>query len=186
MLQPKAKSQGLQLAIKREPNLRQYVKTDEGKLRQILINLLSNRIKFTKFGSVTLRVRSSQAESSVVGKCSIGFEVEDTGLGVAPEEMNKLFEIFEQTETGRQSQEGTGLGLSISREFVRLLGGDITVSSVVGKGTIFKFDIVVSPTAVNNFKVNLPDKRVIGLASNQTTYRILVVVRIVLGLIKVT
>lgn len=100
MLQPKAKSQGLQLAIKREPNLPQYVKTDEGKLRHILINLLSKGIKFTKFGSVTLGVRSSQAESSVVGKCSISFEVEDTGLGVAPEEMNKLFEVFEQTETG--------------------------------------------------------------------------------------
>lgn len=175
MLQPKAKSQGLRLVMEQDPNLPQYVKTDEGKLRQILINLLNNGIKFTASGSVTLRAKGTQRECSVFGKCLITFEIEDTGVGIAPEEINKLFKMFEQTETGRNSQEGSGLGLSISREFVRLLGGDITVSSTVGKGTIFKFDVLVSPTVKSELKNNSQNKRVIGLAPNQTTYRILVV-----------
>jgi nitrogen-specific signal transduction histidine kinase len=75
---------------------------------------------------------------------TIHFEVEDTGSGIALEEINNLFEAFVQTETGKRSQEGTGLGLAISRKFVQLMGGDITVNSVLEQGSIFAFDIQVN------------------------------------------
>jgi CheY-like chemotaxis protein len=86
-----------------------------------------------------------------------------------------LFEAFVQTETGRKSQQGTGLGLAISREFVKLMGGDITLNTRLGEGTIFRFDIQVSPAEVALDQTHKPCQRVIGLAPNQPRYRILVV-----------
>ena len=74
--------------------------------------------------------------------CRLIFEIEDTGAGIAEAELETLFEAFVQTETGRRSQEGTGLGLPISRRFVQLMGGDMHVSSQVGVGTVFRFEIV--------------------------------------------
>ncbi|WP_204101969.1 MULTISPECIES: ATP-binding protein, partial [Spirulina sp. CCY15215] len=110
--------------------------TDEVKLRQILINLINNALKFTSAGGISVRSQSLEASK-------IAFEVEDTGAGIAPEDLDKLFEAFTQTESGKQSQEGTGLGLSISSKFVQLMGGEMSVSSQVGKGTIFHFEIEV-------------------------------------------
>ncbi|MBE9129575.1 response regulator, partial [Coleofasciculus sp. LEGE 07081] len=103
------------------------------------------------------------------------FEIEDTGPGIAPEEISTLFEAFVQTETGRQSLEGTGLGLPISRQFVQLMGGDITVSSTVGKGSVFKFDVEVERIGASEIETTQPTYRVIGLEPGQPDYRILVV-----------
>ncbi len=103
------------------------------------------------------------------------FEIEDTGLGIAAEEMNKLFEPFEQTKTGQKSQQGTGLGLPISRKFVQMMGGDITVSSTPELGSKFAFDIQISLAAPSEIKILKPQKKVISLAPNQPEYRILVV-----------
>jgi signal transduction histidine kinase/DNA-binding NarL/FixJ family response regulator len=192
MLQLKAQSKGLQLLFERASDLPQYVQTDESKLRQILINLLGNAVKFTKEGSVTLRiVRELKVESSTSsnlqpsnlplrGKLreqplTLIFEVEDTGPGIAPHELEKLFEAFVQTETGRKSNQGTGLGLSISRRFVQLMGGDITVRSVLGKGTTFKFDVQVSLAQQPTLETQPPSQRVIRLAPDQSNYRILIV-----------
>ncbi|MFM2312244.1 MAG: hypothetical protein RLZZ04_1520, partial [Cyanobacteriota bacterium] len=125
MLALKAESKGLQLIIERDASLPRYIHTDDKKLRQILINLLGNAIKFTQKGSVTLKVRGEVRDQ---GNTMITFEIADTGAGIAPEEINSLFQAFTQTETGRQSQEGTGLGLPISKKFVELMGGKITVS----------------------------------------------------------
>ncbi|MEM7018557.1 MAG: ATP-binding protein [Pseudomonadota bacterium] len=99
-----------------------YVKTDESKLQQILINLMGNAIKFTNEGSVTLQANSPQKNRLI-------FEIGDTGAGIAADELDKLFEAFSQTESGEQSKEGTGLGLAISRQFVQMMNGDITVES---------------------------------------------------------
>ncbi len=158
MLGLQADSKGIELIFQIAPDIPQYVKTDESKLRSCLINLLGNAIKFTESGSVTLRVTRSQksqvtsqngelapdSEFGAGNSFLLHFEVEDTGPGIASEEIDLLFEAFEQTETGRKSQTGTGLGLPISRKFVQLMGGDISVSSRLGKGSIFKFDIQVS------------------------------------------
>ena len=105
----------------------------------------------------------------------LSFVIEDTGLGIAPEEINNLFTAFGQTESGRKSQEGTGLGLAISQKFVELMGGDIKVSSIFGKGTIFRFDIPVDPAEPITFEIPQETRKIIGLAPNQPNYRILVV-----------
>ncbi|MBD2180479.1 response regulator [Aerosakkonema funiforme] len=194
MLRLKASSKSLDLRIKYTPDIPQYVRTDEGKLRQVLINLLGNAIKFTEEGSVTLRVRVGDCESGRVADAqqllsppyllptSTGphffdllFEVEDTGPGIAKEEMHKLFQAFGQTEIGRQSQQGTGLGLAISKKFVQLMGGDITVSSKVGIGTKFAFNIQVRLARSQEVETAKESRKVIGLAPHQPEYRILVV-----------
>ncbi|HEY9707108.1 MAG TPA: ATP-binding protein, partial [Oculatellaceae cyanobacterium] len=181
LLQLKAKSKGLQLTFERTPDVPQYVRTDESKLRQVLLNLLGNAIKFTQAGSVTLRVLSGQPsvvndnKQQTTNNKQLIIEVEDTGPGIAPEEIDILFDAFVQTETGRKSQQGTGLGLAISRQFVKMMGGDITVRSRLGKGTIFKFDVQVGLAEVVQEQTQQPSQRVIGLAPNQPKYRILVV-----------
>jgi signal transduction histidine kinase/DNA-binding NarL/FixJ family response regulator len=169
MLALRAESKGLQFIIERSNNLPQYIKTDDKKLRQVLINLLGNAIKFTSSGSVTLRV------GLVEKPTNIRFEVEDTGTGIAPEEINGLFESFVQTETGKKSQQGTGLGLSISKKFVELMGGTITVSSQVGKGSLFTFNIQAQLSEASKVSEQKPTQRVIGLKSDRQEYRILVV-----------
>lgn len=177
MLQLKAASRGLQLVFDLAPDLPQYIYADESKLRQVLINLLSNAIKFTQTGSVTLRVSKNPiipADSSNSTGFQLRFAVEDTGIGIATTDLDQLFEAFVQAGPGRRSQEGTGLGLPISRQFVRLMGGDITVTSNVGQGSTFCFAIVAQPGLGTTSSLSQQQaRRVIGLVT-QPTYRILV------------
>ncbi|MGQ4647968.1 ATP-binding protein [Lyngbya aestuarii] len=177
MFQLKAEEKGLRLLLQCTPGVPHYVCTDETKLRQVLINLLNNALKFTDLGSVWLRVKAGMVNETN-GKnqqALITFEVEDTGAGIASEELDNLFEAFVQTQTGKQAQEGTGLGLSIAQDFVHLMGGKITVSSQVGRGTVFQFNIkakVVDAKEVNNQR---PKRRVVALEPNQPQYRVLIV-----------
>ena len=216
MFRLKAVSKKLQLNFEVADGVPHFVNGDECKLRQILINLLGNAIKFTETGSVTLQVKmkveeslavetaefaglqtkpadagseqSAQADFDCVDANSIRpvflqysefvrlqFEIEDTGPGIAAEEMNKLFEPFEQTKTGHKSHQGTGLGLPISRKFVQMMGGDITVSSTPDLGSKFAFDIQIRLADPSDVKMLKPQKKVIGLAPDQPEYRILVV-----------
>jgi signal transduction histidine kinase/FixJ family two-component response regulator len=172
MLALKAESKGLQLIIERDSNLPRYINADDKKLRQVLINLLGNAIKFTHKGSVTLRVKEQELDQT---NTIIAFEIADTGAGIAPEEIASLFQTFIQTETGRQSQEGTGLGLPISKKFVELMGGKITVTSQLGKGTIFKFDIQAQEAESIYLTKQKSTQRVVGLQPQQQEYRILIV-----------
>ncbi|MBW4464797.1 MAG: PAS domain S-box protein [Pegethrix bostrychoides GSE-TBD4-15B] len=142
VMQLRATAKQLTLVVERAPHLPQQIHTDESKLRQVLLNLLGNAIKFTEAGQVTLRVRATEAATP--RSCLLHFAVEDTGPGIADSEMSSLFSPFIQTEAGRQSQEGTGLGLAISRRFVELMGGKIGVQSSVGQGATFEFKIPVS------------------------------------------
>ena len=105
---------------------------------------------------------------------SLIFEVEDTGLGIYPNEIDTIFQAFAQTETGRKCEEGAGLGLAITQKFVQMMGGNITVSSTVGKGTTFRFNIKLA-LADKSEIISKPRQRVIGLQPNQESYRILVV-----------
>ena len=186
MFQLRAKNQELQLLFQREADVPQYVRTDDVKLRQVLINLLSNAIKFTQTGAIILRVKSKLENSGIVDLLdsptaffdtaksirdfadkssdlarlelredaddlteqsirwfSLLFEIEDTGVGIAPEELGNVFQAFVQTASGQKAQKGTGLGLTISRQFVRLMGGEIVVESQLELGTTFKFEIPV-------------------------------------------
>ncbi len=185
----KASDKHLALQFKPEPNLPHLVRADEVKLRQVLINLLSNALKFTEEGGVVVRVsrraekqRSKGAEEIDLSSpfpptpySLLHFEVEDTGPGIADEELEQVFETFAQTTTGQALQEGTGLGLPISRQFVRLMGGDLTAHSQVGHGSVFQFDIPVELVETAQVEAKPPGRRVIGLAPGQPRYRILIV-----------
>jgi PAS domain S-box-containing protein len=167
MFQHNAHQKDLILTCDRTSNVPQYIETDEAKLRQVLINLLGNAVKFTPSGSVTLRVRKTQQV--------LKFEVEDTGVGISPEELHQLFAPFYQTIAGRKSQTGTGLGLTISKKYVELLGGNLTVASTVEQGTVFQFEIPIKLAPSVERKIAEPYRTVVKLAPNQPTYRILVV-----------
>ncbi|MEG5160750.1 response regulator [Microcoleus sp. AT3-A2] len=214
MFQLRVHNQELQLHFQRDADVPQYVRTDDIKLRQVLINLLSNAIKFTQTGEIILRaikleksgfldlldspkacfdttrsIRDFSRTSSDFAKveCShdvedltvpglfLVFEIEDTGVGIAPEELGNIFKAFVQTASGQKHQKGTGLGLKISRQFVRLMGGEIVVESQLELGTTFKFEIPVGAV----YPAELPDpeinREVSGLEPNQPCYRILIV-----------
>jgi len=169
MLQLKASAKNLQLMLDCDPQLPQYVTTDEGKLRQVLINLLGNAIKFTNEGWVKLRVFPGQFPTQIL------FEVSDTGPGIAPEEQHLLFDPFTQTESGRKSMQGTGLGLPICKQFVNLLGGDFVVESGVNQGSIFRFDVQVKIADSIETPASPLGQSVIGVEPGQPHYRILIV-----------
>jgi signal transduction histidine kinase/CheY-like chemotaxis protein len=189
----RSEDKGLQLLMEHQTNIPQYIRTDQLKLRQILINLLSNAIRFTQDGGVAVRIKtlenglSLERQSSFrqtsslmsapaeLNELQIYFEVEDTGLGISTDELTSVFEPFVQTETGRQAQEGTGLGLPISRKFVELLGGNIKVTSRVNQGTLFAFNIPVEVVSASQLPISTPSRRVIALEPGQLNYRILVV-----------
>jgi CheY-like chemotaxis protein len=178
MFQLKADERHLQLVFERNPDIPQYVRTDEVKLRQILINLLNNAIKFTQEGGVCLRVKrqkSNEETEENVSKLKLNFEIEDTGAGIAQDDLESIFEAFVQSQTGKEAQEGTGLGLPIARNFIQLMDGEITVSSEVGRGTIFKFDIGISKADTANIETKLTTRQIIALEPNQPRYRILIV-----------
>ena len=149
----------------------QYVEGDEGKLRQILINLLGNAVKFTETGGIILRVRTAREEADGI---RLEAEVEDTGPGIPEAEQKDLFKPFQQTLNGRLMRSGTGLGLAICKEFVNLMGGDITLESKPGKGSLFKFHFLVGEGEVG-FTENKPQsRRVERLKPGQTARRVLI------------
>ncbi|OQY56992.1 MAG: hypothetical protein B6245_17645 [Desulfobacteraceae bacterium 4572_88] len=178
MWRMRAEDKNLQLIFKRSPDVPRYIRADDVKLRQVLINLISNAIKFTKQGGISLQVsvtNTSPYDMECKGQKNLHFEVEDTGPGIASEEWKSLFEPFIQTKSGRDSQEGTGLGLPISQKFVQLMGGGMTFSSEIGRGTVFEFNIQVSVADATDIQFNELACRIIALEPDQPRYRILVV-----------
>lgn len=113
---------------------------DEKRLRQVLLNLLSNAVKFTQQGMVTLRIKVLSCDDGD-DRVRMRFEVQDSGVGVRPEDLQRIFEPFEQAGDSRSRAAGTGLGLAISRQLVRLMGGDLHVQSEVGAGSLFWFEL---------------------------------------------
>ncbi|MGD9009891.1 MAG: ATP-binding protein [Desulfobacteraceae bacterium] len=149
----------------------QYAVTDENKLRQVLVNLLGNAVKFTEHGGVAMRVA---AEDGAADRMGLRVEVADTGVGIAEHELDKVFAYFEQTASGRAKKSGTGLGLALSRDYARMMGGDITVASKEGKGSTFYFNMEIREGRASDIKEKRPERRVIGLEPGQDIPRILV------------
>ncbi len=191
MLGFKAEEKGLKLVFERSPDVPAYIQTDQGKVRQILINLINNAIKFTDRGEVrlTVTIQESKGDKGTRGTREtreireirgqgeshvLSFAVQDTGVGISASEIQNLFNPFVQTEAGVKSQQGTGLGLSIGRKFARLIGGDITVESQLQVGSTFTLTLPVKSVAVVESSPQ-PVKRAISLAPGQPQYRILVV-----------
>ena len=174
MFQFKAHSKGLQLSLHKADNLPQYIFSDESKLRQVLVNLVGNAVKFTQVGGIHLRVRASDWSKDAQDSVTLHFEVEDTGPGISAEDIEVLFDPFVQAKNPATQREGTGLGLPISRRFVEMMGGEISLSSRVGVGSQFVFSMKAG--VVNRREVGSKVQgTVIGLAANQPEYRILVV-----------
>jgi len=177
MFSLKAVQKQLSLTFERAAEIPRYICTDEIKLRQVLMNLLNNAVKFTEEGGVILRIancelRIADHKSEIR---NLKFEIEDTGPGIAPDEIASLFEAFRQTQTGQQAQEGTGLGLAISQKFIQMMGGDIAVRSEVGRGTTFSFAIPVQVVNATDVPMPLSRRRVIALEPGQPRYQILIV-----------
>ncbi len=178
MFRLRAQAKALRFEMLVSGATRPYVVADEGKIRQVLINLLGNGIKFTQHGQiqmhVTVEVRTTvEARNSV--QVWLSACVQDTGPGLSGEEQSRLFMPFTQTSRGVRSQEGTGLGLAISRKYARLMGGDITVSSKPGQGSIFRFEIPIEPGDAGVAIHPSALRRVVALQQGQEAPRVLVV-----------
>lgn len=169
----KAEEKGLIFAIEQCQDLPRYITVDQGKLRQVLINLLGNAVKYTEKGKVTLRIRMVNGESPE--RARLRFEVEDTGRGIPPEHSEQIFLPFVQLGERSAAEAGTGLGLAISKQFVEFIGGQIGVVSEPGRGAGFHFDIPVRIVPVEAIPAELQSVSVIGLAEGQPLYRILIV-----------
>ncbi|MCU0523763.1 MAG: PAS domain S-box protein [Elainella sp. Prado103] len=194
MLSIKAISKGLELIFERS-DVPQYIQTDENKLRQVLLNLLGNAIKFTMSGQVKLQLQlaplppyylSEETHRRWLARFTtdgvarsphmmmLCCKVEDTGPGIAESEIDHLFNPFVQTEAGRRSQEGTGLGLAISHRFVELMGGNIQVHSQLGYGSCFSFQVPICPAEPTSFLDSNHAQSIVALAPNQPVFRILI------------
>jgi CheY-like chemotaxis protein len=180
MLLLKAQEQNLSLHVSIQPDLPTAIYTDEGKLRQILINLIGNAIKFTQQGYIHVRVYTDKCEeiselaTDVEEQNYLCFEVEDSGVGISEAEAKTLFQPFVQTDSGRRSQEGTGLGLSISYSYVKLMGGQMSVSSQLGVGSIFKFYIPLTIATESSYISPIASPNRIVKIEVKQPYRILI------------
>ncbi|MEL7315867.1 MAG: ATP-binding protein, partial [Cyanobacteria bacterium J06559_3] len=167
----KVQTKGLRCAVELDFSLPQQVYADEGKLKQVLINLLGNAVKFTKAGGITFSARAEPDQNSPTSRLTL--TVEDTGPGIAPEDLERVFTPFEQTLAGHQVKQGTGLGLAIAQKFIALMGGQITVNSTLGVGTCFQFSIPVQSVA-SAMPPRQEVGKVVGIAPHQPDYRILI------------
>lgn len=183
LFQQKVFSKKINLKFKYSKTVPQFIHADIKKLRQVLINLLGNAIKFTDEGRVQLTVgvasfpSSFQPSGETDSSCALTFSVADTGPGISAEDQEKIFQPFYQTEYGKQSHQGvhgTGLGLSISRQFVELMGGELAVASHLGQGAAFSFTIPVTLCSSDSL-IAKPEQRVLQVHPHQPIYRILVV-----------
>ncbi|WP_083386119.1 PAS domain-containing protein [Methylomonas sp. LWB] len=171
MMQLRAREKGLSLTLDQSSEFPRYIKADEARIRQIIINLINNAVKFTEQGGVTLRlgVKNNARQHILI-------EVEDTGPGIAPEDHQRLFEPFVQLTEGG-GQRGTGLGLTITRQFVRMMGGSIAVESTPGKGSLFRVDLpleLASPADIHGPEIRTPGE-VVSPIPGTPRYRILIV-----------
>ncbi|MGF1535696.1 MAG: ATP-binding protein [Elainellaceae cyanobacterium] len=142
--EPKAQQKGLQLHLAIAPDIPQHLRGPVDRLRQVLANFISNAIKFTDSGEVelTIRATSPMVDPAAEGSVELRFSVRDTGIGIAPENQNRIFNKFTQVETSASRQyEGTGLGLAICQKIVTLMSGKIGVNSIPGVGSTFWFQV---------------------------------------------
>ena len=151
----------------------QHVIADESKLRQILMNLLGNAVKFTAKGGIRLRAHAEPEDTE--GRWRLKVWVEDTGVGILPEELPLLFQAFEQTASGRHRSQGTGLGLAISRQLARLMGGDVSVSSAAGQGSAFCLELPIKVGAGTLSSGRIHSHQMLRAEAGQPRCRVLVV-----------
>ncbi len=178
MFSVRAKLQHIQFLMDVDSQTPAFVEGDAGKIRQILINIIGNAIKFTKQGFVSLKLECQLSEDTAEcqqEQLNLRFEVEDSGIGIAQEKLDTIFDPFVQAGQSKEMTSGTGLGLAISRKFIILLGGEISARSQEGHGSSFRFTLPVKPASGVGVESGSTGKRIIGLAADQPEYRILIV-----------
>ena len=158
MVRVEAHRKGLDFFLHAPAGLPETIEADGKRLRQILLNLLGNAIKFTDSGGVTLDVQCGQAED---GKVELRVSVQDTGVGISAKDTTRIFAPFEQAEEGQKQESGVGLGLAITRELARLMGGDVAVDSQPGRGSQFRFTVKLPVVQAQQDAV-LPGNPVVG------------------------
>ncbi len=174
MFQGRISSNGITFDLEIDKIAVRYVRSDAGKLRQILINLLGNAVKFTDEGGIALRART-QTKSGQDGIYLL-VEVEDSGIGISKEKIKTIFQPFTQAENLRAGQKGTGLGLSISQSFVTIMEGTLTVESQAGAGSMFRLELPLALCDTNDIapRNDITEPTIIGLEDSQTDWRILI------------
>ncbi len=179
MFRLRAQEKGLMLALDSEPSIPQKVRADEMKLRQVLINLVGNSLKFTETGSV--RVTSWHSVDTAVAdnpQHNLHYNIRDTGPGIEPDELDTIFDAFVRAKAGRDMAMGTGLGLALSKQFVELMGGQLTVQNVhnePGNGAIFSFHVIVEPLETPDNLTAEQIQNIVSISPNETDIRALIV-----------
>lgn len=168
----RAHEKELNFTLEQSPDLPRHIAVDGGKLRQVLLNLIGNAMKYTKQGGVTLRAMGTQQETA--GRASVRFEVKDTGPGIHREDREHIFAPFVQLGDQPPTEASSGLGLAICRQYVELMGGAIGVAGEPGKGSVFYFEIPVTVLAPETMPAARQRGRVIGMAEGQPRYRLLI------------
>ena len=171
MMRQRANEKGLELTVEQISDFPRYIRGDAARLRQVLINLVGNAVKYTRQGGVTIRLGSKARASE-----HLLIEVEDTGPGITLENQKRLFKPF-VTLNADAAQSGTGLGLTISHQFMELMGGTISIESTPGKGSIFRIDLKIEAAVeeeIASLKHRVPTGEVSGLAPGTPGYRILI------------
>lgn len=170
MFRAPASERGIALSVVRGAGMPRRIRADAGKIKQVLINLVGNAMKFTDQGGIWLRAEAGREDSE---HWRIRMQVEDTGIGVPTQELENVFDAFEQTRAG-QKRAGTGLGLTICRQYARLMGGDVTLTSVPGRGSTFTFEFLADSSNEGAISPDGDDLLVARLAPEFGQPRVLV------------
>ena len=173
MFHDRVRQKGLELSVEKDPDVVAAIEADRGKIIQILINLLSNAVRYTSSGNVFLRAGMTKVSDD---RSQLSFEVEDQGPGIAADKLKKIFEPFIQIDDNSKQQSGTGLGLAISRQFAELMGGNLTAESREGQGSIFRLMIPVIEARSPPMEMeSSPSRRIAGIAGEWRDIKVLVV-----------
>lgn len=175
MITSRAGPKGLSFGLELDANLPPYLRGDVGKIRQVLINLLGNAVKFTSEGNIYLRA-CSRPVADDPSRVVLQLEVQDSGPGIPQEQLDRIFDSFVQVGSSSDSVEGVGLGLAISRSLVDLMDGEIDVKSDLGKGSLFMVTIPLELADVSALaSSSAPEAEILRLKSEQEEWRILIV-----------
>lgn len=174
MMHERAEAKGLELLFDQSSDFPRFVCMDESKLRQVLLNLISNAVKYSKHGSVRVRLNANLETNS--SQCELIFVVEDTGIGISEQNLPLIFETFVQV-SGESEQKGTGLGLPITKEYIELMGGTLAVTSVLNQGSCFT--VTLPATRVSPEQVPIASLKgglnVTAIEEGEPVYRVLIV-----------